>query len=75
MRCTHQVRPDRCHTLDENINDIANPLIKQNFGVTKDDVFRVDEFETAAETTRLLFGTNIEGDTYKSESRDFERIV
>ena len=54
-RYSHQVRPDECHALDENINDLANPLIAQNFGVTKDDMFRVDEFETAAETTRLLF--------------------
>ena len=45
------------------INDIENSLIIQSCGVTKDDVFRVDEFETVAETTRLLFGRNIEGDT------------
>ena len=66
-RYAHQVLPDGCHALDENIDDITNPLVTQNFRVTKDEVFRVDEFETAAETTHLIFrrSSNIEGDRDK----------
>ena len=73
-RYTHQVRPDKCHALDEiqNINDITNPMITQNFRftVTKDYVFRLDEFDPPFFFEEMLKETQM-----NASPGIFERIV